>query len=290
MRAIVLICLAVLMGRPVLAAQSAPAKTVELQRNGQWVLDADKQYCAIGARFGEGDQAITLQMYRYSLGDELEVRLISNRFHLNQLNNTISIGFGQGLVKADALGGSADGAPMMVAPNLRLVPAVAARGKVMQDVLPVTPEQEEAVTSILFSAPTGPWFRLATGSLKYPMLALRSCTVGLVNSWGYDSKEQAALKSAATPTVSPERWITFLDAPFLLLAKNAQVGSVLFRLDVTSEGKVAQCTILTAIADERLRKATCDVLSRRATFYPARNAAGEPVRSFYINRVNWTNG
>ncbi|MBN9146544.1 MULTISPECIES: energy transducer TonB [unclassified Novosphingobium] len=289
MRAIVLVCLAVLMGRPVLAAQNAPTKTIELQRNGQWVLDADKQYCAIGARFGEGDQAITLQMYRYSLGDELEVRLISNRFHLNHLKNTISIGFGQGLDKADALGGSADGVPMMVAPNLRLVPAVAARGKVIQDVPPVTPEQEEAVTSILFSAPTGPWFRLATGSLKYPMLALRSCTVGLVNSWGYDSKEQAALKTAATPTVSPERWITFLDAPFRLLAKDSPVGSVLFRLDVTSEGKVADCTILTAIADERLRKATCDVLSRRATFYPARNAAGEPVRSFYINRVNWTN-
>ena len=77
------------------------------------------------------------------------------------------------------------------------------------------------------------------------------------------------------------------DYPPLALALK-QEGAVRTELTVGVDGRVKACRILESSNSFSLDTATCDILIARATFKPAKDAAGNPIESQFVTpRIVW---
>jgi hypothetical protein len=89
-----------------------------------------------------------------------------------------------------------------------------------------------------------------------------------------------------TPAGDPAGWVTPDDYPASALRNNAQ-GITSFVLDVSSVGRVAQCTVTQSSGSPDLDETTCRVISERAVFVPGHDSQGNPVVGRYASRVKW---
>lgn len=64
-------------------------------------------------------------------------------------------------------------------------------------------------------------------------------------------------------------------------------GTVAVRLLVTSAGRVGKCEVLASSGSQILDRATCNILSQRARFTPARDEKGRPTTDYYTQRIRW---
>ncbi|MXO64222.1 energy transducer TonB [Altericroceibacterium endophyticum] len=97
----------------------------------------------------------------------------------------------------------------------------------------------------------------------------------------------AATPEAASPRNNPGSWATPNDYPSRAL-REGQEGVASFRVVVGSDGKVRSCEITASSGHALLDKATCDNVTRRARFNPAKNDSGAKVVGTYSSRIRWT--
>lgn len=71
-------------------------------------------------------------------------------------------------------------------------------------------------------------------------------------------------------------------------AANREGGTVRFRLDVGTSGRVDGCTILRSSRSAILDASTCRLMRSRARFMPARDASGQPVTGTIEDEIAWT--
>lgn len=64
-------------------------------------------------------------------------------------------------------------------------------------------------------------------------------------------------------------------------------GVVLFDLEVGPNGRVTNCIVTTSSGSPSLDATTCRLVTARARFTPARNAAGQPVADHSNGRIRW---
>lgn len=91
---------------------------------------------------------------------------------------------------------------------------------------------------------------------------------------------------SARPLGDIGTWVTIDDYPAEAL-QAGQEGTVSFRLTIDRSGSVAQCAITQGSGFPALDDRTCALLTERARFTPARNAAGAPAEGVYSSRVRW---
>lgn len=70
--------------------------------------------------------------------------------------------------------------------------------------------------------------------------------------------------------------------------RNAQEGTVEFRLDVGADGWVTGCSILASSGSAILDGATCRIMRERVTFHPATDADGKATPGSLETRIRWT--
>jgi hypothetical protein len=126
-----------------------------------------------------------------------------------------------------------------------------------------------------------------TGALDKPFTAIRDCLRGLVKTWGLDPDVQESLKSPVEPENFPGSWVTPRDFPKEALANRAS-ATVAFRVLVDETGAPTDCATQRAFSAYDFEEITCRLVMERARFVPAKNASGQPVASYYTNRVRWT--
>lgn len=91
---------------------------------------------------------------------------------------------------------------------------------------------------------------------------------------------------AAKPRNDPSRWLTNDDyKPGW--ARQELTGLAKFRLDIAANGKVTGCTVIGSTGHAALDEATCNLVTRRARFEPARGTSGEAVAGSYVGSVLW---
>lgn len=91
---------------------------------------------------------------------------------------------------------------------------------------------------------------------------------------------------AAKPRNDPSRWLTNADyRPSW--SRQELTGLAKFRLEIAANGKVSDCRVIGSTGHSQLDEATCNLVSRRARFEPARGANGEPVAGSYTGSVLW---
>ena len=76
------------------------------------------------------------------------------------------------------------------------------------------------------------------------------------------------------------------DYPPEALAQGVQ-GSTEFRLQLNKAGRVEKCEIERSSGNAALDQATCRVITSRARFYPAINAAGRATPSVFTGMIEW---
>jgi protein TonB len=99
---------------------------------------------------------------------------------------------------------------------------------------------------------------------------------------------QAAAPEAivVTGTPRPQGLFTSEDYPRKALRHGWQ-GNVGVDLTVGTNGRVRGCRVTESSGHEVLDDATCKIVSERARFMPAQDAAGKPVESHYSTHIDW---
>lgn len=114
---------------------------------------------------------------------------------------------------------------------------------------------------------------------------LSACEDTVMRDWGFDPAVMRSLSRQAAAVGGAAKWLSDSDYPKEAIRQRQQ-GSVLTRLVVGSDGRIAQCEIVEGSGQPLLDKRTCEVL-RRVPYEPALNAAGEPVRGMTSVRIVW---
>lgn len=91
---------------------------------------------------------------------------------------------------------------------------------------------------------------------------------------------------AAAPRGNPGNWIKTSDYRTSWIRRGYE-GNARFSLKISASGKVTDCTVTGSTGYTALDRATCQLISSRAVFTPAKDASGANVAGTYSNVVNW---
>jgi len=91
---------------------------------------------------------------------------------------------------------------------------------------------------------------------------------------------------AARPSNNPGSWVTQNDYRSSWISRG-YAGTVGFRVSVGAGGKVESCSVTKSSGVSALDEATCQLVSRRARFDPAKNDQGRAVAGSYTGAVRW---
>ncbi len=100
------------------------------------------------------------------------------------------------------------------------------------------------------------------------------------------SSAPPAIEPKPVPTNNPGGWVTSNDYPARALQQE-RTGTSGFKLIVGTDGLVKQCTITSSSGSPDLDQTTCEAVTRRARFTPAKTKKGQAVEGIYLSRVRW---
>ena len=99
--------------------------------------------------------------------------------------------------------------------------------------------------------------------------------------------DHAAFEAIAPrPRNDTSRWVTTADYRSSWINREL-TGVARFRVQVGTDGRVKQCTVTSSSGHAALDRATCDLVTQRARFEPARDTKGEKTAGSYSSAVAW---
>ncbi|MEM6856702.1 MAG: TonB family protein [Pseudomonadota bacterium] len=124
-----------------------------------------------------------------------------------------------------------------------------------------------------------------TGDMMPAFQALNVCTSDLLRSWGLDpEKHQAYRWPVWTNRVSVSQRIA-REYPRGAINRR-ETGVFRMRVIVEEDGTISECFIEASTQNNQLDSPAC-LQMRRAKFEPARDAQGQPMRSFYATAISY---
>lgn len=88
------------------------------------------------------------------------------------------------------------------------------------------------------------------------------------------------------PLGNPGDWVMSEDYPAGPLREDIE-GRTMFVVSVGLDGRVTRCKVTASSGNHELDRATCALISQRATFSPARDAQNAPVEGTWSSAVRW---
>ncbi len=277
------------------AAASAPG--AQLVPTGRWVLDVGETQCTISRAFGSVEAPITLRLAR-SVAPGLIDTVVAGA-PLAPLTTEVAVrtrfGDGASFVSSRGYSMRVDGPPRRLvrwylsdtafanqditmdveAGSVRLVFNQAQLGAAIRALNNCQADlrQHWNMSEDMFARAEAPW----TGTTQTPGLATGS---RLQDHLTYSPGEPTP--GRPQPSRNPLEWVTSDD-----FGDNERPGQMTAYLLVGTDGRVADCTVSRATPDAILTARTCLLMRERARFRPARDAAGQAVRSVYYQRIQF---
>lgn len=276
----------------VIAAAPVPAlaKTsdvIVLQRTGKWQVNYDDDSCSLLGQFGQDKQASVLRLTQFEPGDWFDVTLYGKPFKGFGAYANVTLTFNPQLKPPSRKvlrATSGKDIPTLLIGGMRLDDWSAAFPGATPPA--VTRQQEAAAVGLTVRVAGDKTYRFDAGPFDKAMDAMRTCMTDLVKHWGFDPAAQASLTRRPQPTNDPTTWLGSNDYPDDALWQGHQ-GIVRFRLDVDENGGVTGCHVLYRTNPDDFADITCRNVTQRAKFAPALDAAGKPIRAYYIQAVRW---
>lgn len=268
-------------------AAAAAIDPVVLKPQTPWVSDWSGESCSLRRNFGATANENQLLIERDGPTEQFRLTLFGDALAAFASGTRLTVTFGNRepivLHNAAALR-STTGKPAIFIGGITLGGLATGRDEGL--VRPtVSLAEQAAITSVTVTF-SGHSLVYDTGRLDKPFAAMRECTDDIVRSWGLDPQQQATLSAPVEPANNAGAWATDADYPAAMLRSRAQ-ATVPFRLMVDADGKVTACHVQHHLGNPGFDQTTCNLLMRRGRFRPARDAAGKPVPSYYLNRINW---
>lgn len=270
---------------PLVMACAAPI-VLELSPSSPWNMRYEAGSCELVRNFGEADEQIITQFTRIAPGDGFNLRLYGKPFRVSGPYQDVLVAFGESpasMPRANQLSGVSGELPFVELGGFSFAePETVFQTAVSSNTL----DRSAAVNLLTIGPHHGKIYSLKLGSMRAPMMAMRTCTDDLVRSWGYDPEVIAGLARPVTPIGNPLGWASSKDYPTDLL-RRGKIGTVRYRIDVDEVGKVTGCNVLRWAGDVAFAKLTCELLTIRAQFLPALDRHGKPAKSFWISGLNF---
>jgi hypothetical protein len=113
---------------------------------------------------------------------------------------------------------------------------------------------------------------------------LKACVSRLREIWNVGAEGQGRIAEGARGSL--QKFFSADDYPHSMV-RAEKTGSVSFALLIDERGKVRDCTVTApsgfAVFDSR----SCGIITERATFEPARDSDGKPMKSAWTQTVKW---
>jgi len=113
------------------------------------------------------------------------------------------------------------------------------------------------------------------------------CLQDLLSSWGLDLKQQANLTSFPVIERGADSYIRGGEAR-PVSAKFGMSGNTTVLVQVGSDGRAKECTVIRSSGDANLDVKTCRIYVDRARYRAARDRAGKAVDAPYVASIRWT--
>ncbi len=259
-----------------LSGQSTPPQDVPLPHKGPWVAEFEENMCVLSRAYvGAKGKPLRIAFRPLPQGDDMEI------ITLFPTSRQIPYSTGKGRIELWPSGDTAE-----VSVNYYTT----VKEKMLITRFQVSNDDVsglEAAKSIRLVAPrVSQTYHLSLTGMSKAMTTIRECQDDLVKSWGYDPVSLRSLTRTASPIGAPQSW--FVDSDYPSSASMLGISGVSrLRFTVTAAGKVENCKIITGSGSELLDDRGCEVLTRRARYEPALDAAGQAVRSLKSVTINW---
>lgn len=276
------------------AAAAAPAPLV-LKPTSSWQVDYGDERCRLARQFGEGKETVFLLMDRFGPTEYFKLTIAGKlmKAPLEKGEANVQFGPNEPEQKLEFLNGNLGDEPALVfSSSARIAPPNAVETLAINDrkkaewvvLQPISEDRKKAVRNLRVGKPLRKPLILETGSMRGPLAALDKCIDTLLTSWGVDLERHKGLIREAAPLKSPDKWIVSSDYPRNMLAVG-QPALVDFRLSVGPDGVPTACHIQSTSRPKEFDEAVCKSVMQRARFSPALDAQGQPLASYYQNRV-----
>lgn len=113
---------------------------------------------------------------------------------------------------------------------------------------------------------------------------LDDCNASLLAAWGFSRADQQRL--AAMPTWDPSLYFKPRDFPTNALL-NMRGGLTSLRFRVDEQGRASDCVVRRSSGTASLDAKSCEIITQRARFTPARDKEGRPMAAVMTYRVAW---
>jgi hypothetical protein len=269
----------------------APAAAQTFAPSGPWEISANDDSCFLTRNFGEGEDALTLELQRYFPGDIRAViksktlvptKSVQVRYRLNDDG-----AWRENIGKYNAH--AVTGGGIVFIPWALLLPQVHS-GVTSADIEEFFRTQDlaahekaagaEVRTLTLEGAFEEP-VTLRLGSLAAPIEALNACFDDQLTIWGIDVAAQNNLSRLSRPTEATGEKIY---EPIAYLVSSAKPSDLTVRLIISPTGEIESCHFDKIKNPEAAIESLCKEIRRKVDFEPALDADGKGVRTAYTYR------
>jgi hypothetical protein len=267
------------------AASAAEAQDATVFRPaGGWTTDYGDDYCRLIRTYSDGHDEVSLAFERTQPGAPMRLIMVGDGIKTFRGADQIGFAF----------------TPAGNAAKSRYVRSETADGKQYLNFDPVTlaafaftpgappppydraAEQTTAggITGLALNEGLTDPVRFETGSLKAPIAALQACADDLLTEWGLDPAKHKTMTAPAMLAPGGDPVLPQGTIPFGEFGKLGG-GANQVRLTIGADGKPTACTIYSPTLSQSLNERICN-LAMKATFQPAKDAAGQPMASFWM--------
>ena len=271
----------------------AQAKTVTLAPSSKWAISFDDEGCRLARVLGEGDDQTTMIMIRNRPGSSGDHMVIAGRPVGNiQERHGVEVGFGPGTDINETRpyrGSLGEIEPALIFSSVSIRPEREASqsDQSKEDQAALRAESRKLADSVTYMtvADRSDELRFDFGSMKDVNTVMDDCANGLIEGWGLDAEKHASAMREPVP-LNAEDWIRSSDYP-RDMRRAGQPAIINVRMIVDADGSPTECHIQSTTRPKAFDDAVCSSILKRASFDPALDAAGKPMKSFYQTRVHF---
>jgi hypothetical protein len=242
---------------------ATPASAAPLAPTGPWVVDYSNDQCVLDRNYGTDAKPMILAIRSVPMDPDVSLGVLTRGGRADAAVGDATIRFGEAVA-------------MQAAFRAYSVPAKDLRS-FMTYVPYGAPLMAGAAESGLISvgAPHEVQATFQVPALSEGLRALDACVLDLGQSWGMTAEQQKSF-------LQPEDFSGELE-------RNANLRPQV-RLWIDENGKGLDCVPLKATSSEEFASRACRLLLQRASFSPARDADGKPMKSLLVYTVDWFAG